>query len=377
MSIKKVTEFEQPVDDKGNPVKTVKASELDQLVAQFKKDKGEGVVIMGNQVPIVKRQPTGIHEFDLGTGGGFPCGRYSILYGPEGSTKTGHALAAIARAQQRPPPCNKAVLVDLEGTYDQAWGAMYGIDNEKLVILKPGTGEQAVDLMQAVIHADDVAIVVLDSLAVVVSTKELEQTVEKFDVGTAAILIKRMCNKLTLGLQQEEKRGHTPCVILINQTRFKVGVMFGDPETIPGGQTMKFLSSLTIRVYGKNVVEKAVHPDLAAFKNIMAVVKKAKVPITKLAMEYNLCMYPHGHLKVGQTDSWNSVMSDLKSLGYLTKIPKGWQLIANDINMTQPTLTVFQDTYDADDAFSLKLKQLVVNSNKGSMFLVAATDAAQ
>jgi hypothetical protein len=148
-------------------------------------------------------------------------------------------------------------------------------------------------------------------------------------------------------------------------------------NTMPGGQTMKFLSSLTIRVYGKNKVVKEVHPDLAAFKETNAVIKKAKVPITSLSFEYDMCVYPSGDLNVGQTNSWNKVSSDLKQLGHLTKVPKGWKLEGPGLApMEMPTLVTFQDTYQSDPEFATKLQSWIINSHKGSMFLAAAQGAA-
>lgn len=365
------------------PKKELAKGELAMIMAAIRKDKGENLLIKGSSVQVVERVPTGMFEVDLALGGGFPRGRYSIVYGPEGSGKTNLTYCAIANAQRLPPPCNKAVFVDLEGTFDPAWASMFGIDVDALIVVKPSYGEEAMDMIDALVRADDVAILVVDSLAVVVSTKEMEQSSEKFDVGTTAILIKRMCNKLIMALSQEQKRNHTPCVILLNQTRFKVGVMFGDPETMPGGKTMLFLSSLTIRVYGKNMIKKDVHPELAAFKETSAVVKKAKVPITRLSFDYDMCVYPHDGLNVGETRSWNKLQQQLQDLGYLMK-GKKWALTTEAAQgknpakvIEAPTLVTFQDTYESDPEFAQKLQALVINSSKGQMFLHAAEGAAK
>jgi recombination protein RecA len=272
-----------------------------------------------------------------------------------------------------PAPCNKVVWIDLEGTFDPSWAALFGIDVDELIVVKPSYGEEAVDMVDALIQADDVALLVLDSLAVVVASKEIEQSAEKFDVGTAAILVKRMCNKLVIALSKEAKRDHTPAVILINQTRFKVGVMFGDPETMPGGQTMKFLSSLTVRLYGKNKMLKEVSADMPAFKETNAVIKKAKVPVTKMVFDYEMVVFPHDGLRVGETRSWNKVSSELKQLGHLEKTPKGWKLLGHEYQ----TLAVIQDTYEAEDAFAAKLQKMVIDSSKGKVFLVEAEGAAK
>jgi recombination protein RecA len=341
-----------------------KSGELAGILSAIKKEKGDKVVMAGSDIHPVERIATGMFEVDIAIGGGFPRGRYSIIYGPEGSTKTNVCYCAIATAQRMPPPCNKAVFVDLEGTFSPDWAARFGVNIDELVLVKPAFGEEAVDLIDALVRADDVAILVVDSLAVVVASKEIAQSTEKFDVGTTSILIKRLCNKMVIALSIESRRNHTPAVIFINQTRFKIGVMFGDPETMPGGQTMKFLSSLTVRVYGKNLMDKLVSTTLPAFKTVHAVVKKAKVPITKIEFDYDMCVYPHDTLKVGQTRSWGLVSNNLKQIGKLENTGKGWKLEGT----VYPTLVVIQDKYENDKDFCNQLQKIVLDSHKGNMF---------
>lgn len=356
------------------PVVPKKVSELNEILKAIRKEKGDKMVVRACDIPNVERLATGLYEFDDATGGGFPRGRYSIVYGPESSGKSNICYAAAATAQRLPPPCNVVVWVDLESTFDPLWAALFGIDVEKLLVVKPAYGEEAVDMVDALVRAEDVALLVLDSLAVVTSTKELEQSAEKFDVGTAAILVKRLCNKLVIALSQEEKRGHNPAVILINQTRFKIGVMFGDPETMPGGQTMKFLSSLTVRLYGKNKIEKNVHPELPSFKETVAVIKKAKIGIRRSTFNYDMCVLPHGNLGVGESDSWNAVSSRMKDAGILSKSEKGggWDLFG----VHYPTLVPIQDTYYAEKEFASKCQAEVSKVTPSPFFLVAGEGAA-
>lgn len=286
------------------------------------------------------------------------------------SGKSNICYAAAAQAQKLPPPCNKVVWVDLEGTFDAVWAEQFGIDVGELYVAKPAYGEQAVDFMQAFAQADDVALLVLDSLAVVVSSKEIAQTVEKFDVGTAPMLVKRMCNKLVIALTEQAKKGHYPAIVLVNQTRFKIGVMFGDPETMPGGQTMKFLSSLTVRLFGKNKIVKEVNPDLSAFKETHAVIKKAKVPVTRMVFDYDMCMLEQEGLRVGESASWSVVANHLKQLNVLQKVETsagGWRLFG----VTYPKLTFIQTKYQTDKAFSIRCQAVVVDSFKDKMFLTA------
>lgn len=349
-----------------------KVSELAKILQAVNKEKPM-VVFKGSVIPQVERLATGVFEFDLYTGGGFPKSRISIVYGPESSGKSNLCYCAAAVAQRSDPYCNKVIWVDLEGTFDPVWAAKFGVDVEALIVVKPGYGEEAVDLVDALIRADDVALLVVDSVAAVVSSKEVKQSVETMDVQGISTLVKRLCNKLAVALSEEGKRGHRPAVVLLNQTRFKIGVMFGDPETMPGGQTMKFLSSLTVRLFGKNKSIKEVSPDLPVFKETVAVIKKAKVPVLKVQFEYDMTMLAHGDLSVGETNSFNMVKSHLQNLGILVKGTKGWELLGK----TYPTLSVIEDTYRAEGSFALSLQGLVIQSMMKDAILVEAKPEAE
>jgi recombination protein RecA len=356
-----------PAVAKPAPVKAVvaetvvikkKGSEVAAVIAAIKKAKGEKTIIMGNQVPDVRRIATGLFEFDFATGGGFPRGRYSIIYGPESSGKSNMCYLAAATAQKGPEECNVVIWVDLEHTFDPKWAARMGVDVDRLVVVKPGYGEEAVDIIDGLIHADDVALIVVDSLAMVVSSKEVEQSVEKFDVGTASILVKRLCNKVTIALSEEAKRDHDPAVIFVNQTRMKIGVMFGDPETMPGGQTMKFLSSLTVRVYGKPKYIKECGPDVPMLKETVAVIKKAKVGIIRANFNYDMALVEHGDLSCGESDSWTLVKNELQAAGKLVKAQKGTGWVLD--GKTYGTLSTIGDTYAAEKEFAMQLQAQVI-----------------
>lgn len=349
------------------------SGELQSAMAKIKKELGEKSIVYGNQIPNPERLPTGVFEFDLATGGGFPKNRYSIVYGPESSGKTNLIYKAIASAQRLPPPCNRAVFVDLEGTFDPQWATKFGIDVDALIVAKPSYGEQAVDMIDALVRADDVAFLAVDSIAVMIAAREVDGSVEKADVGTSAMLIKRLSNKLAIALSEEQKRDHNVCVVLLNQTRFKIGVMFGDPEVMPGGQTVKFNSSLIVRLYGKNKMVKEISADIPAFKETHAVIKKAKIGIIQASFDYDMAMIEHDGLMPGETASFNAVKGYLQAAGHLKKSEKGggWELLGQQY----PTLSVIQDTYYAEPEYSKTLNAMVVKSQ--SLSLVAAESLAE
>jgi recombination protein RecA len=349
------------------------SGELAAAMGKIKKELGEKSIVYGNQIPNPERLPTGVFEFDLATGGGFPKNRYSIVYGPESSGKTNLIYKAIASAQRLPPPCNRAIFVDLEGTFDPTWATKFGVDVDALIVAKPSYGEQAVDMIDSLVRADDVAFLAVDSIAVMIAAKEVDGSTEKADVGTSALLIKRLSNKLAIALSEEQKRDHNVCVVLLNQTRFKIGVMFGDPETMPGGQTVKFNASLIVRLYGKNLLVKEISADIPAFKSTNAVIKKAKIGIIQQSFTYDMAMIEHDGLMPGETASFNAVKGYLQAAGHLKKSEKGggWELLGK----TYPTLSIIQDTYYAEPEFSLQLNSLVVKSQ--SLSLVAAESLSE
>jgi len=363
---------EQAVKESTKPVAPKPAAPSAELAAFMKSAEKNAprTVSRANQILPIKRIPTGLFEFDYKTGGGFPCGRISVVYGPESSGKSNLAYLAIAQAQKLPPPCNVAVLVDVEGTFDPVWAAMLGVDVEALIVIKPDFGEQAIDMTVAVIQVDVVAIIVYDSIAATVPTSELEKSTEKADMGTQAILIKRCINKVTQTLVNEGKRNHFPAFIFINQIRMKIGVMFGDPETMPGGLTFKFASSLTVRVYGKNEFIKEISNDLPTFKLVKMVIKKAKVSVMGYDGEYSMCVLPHDVLRAGDSASYGMVEAQLKSHNRLTKGKDGWYLDG----VCYRVLKELSMKYYSDADFKLKLQGYVIADNQNKGILIEHDD---
>ena len=346
---------------------------LDQILKVVKKEKGDAIAVKGSTIANVERIPTGVFEFDLASGGGFPKGRVSIVYGVESSGKTNLALKAIAYVQKTfPAHCKQCVFVNLEGTFDPTWAAKMGVDVDALTVVNPAYGEEAVDVVDAILRADDLALCVVDSIAVMVASREVAASVEKADVGTAPMLVKRLCNKAVIALAEEARKGHFPALLLINQRRFKVGVIFGDPETMPGGETMKFISSLTVRLYGKNVIDNKLHPELPCWKHTEGIIKKSKVPITASEFVYDMAMIPANDIAVGESDSWSTVSGHLKAAAVLDKVGTNWELFGQKY----PNLVAIQERYITDLEFKVKCQQEVVKLVASQQFIVGEQEAA-
>lgn len=356
------------------------APSLSDVLGALTKENGDGFVLRGSEVPDVLRYRTGVFEFDLATGGGIPRGRITILYGPESSGKTNVALNLIREVQQT--ETGDVVFVDLEGTFDKDWAVEFGIDLDRLIVLKPAFGEEAVDAVEAVLRTKDIALVVVDSIAVVVPAKEIEKSTETADVGTAAILMKRMVNKAVMALAYQARSGRFPAMLLLNQTRFKIGVMYGDPEIFPGGQTVKFLSSLTVRISATNEVDSKIHPTKPAWKKTKLRVKKAKIPINQAECEYSMAMVPAPDLglMIGQTYSWNTVLNILRTEGKLTKLANGKYHLAG-LPAGYPTewqkLGNIEEQYLCDTEFAGVVQSIAIATFKDKGVLVAAEGAAK
>lgn len=345
--------------------------ELAVLLAAMDKDKGVKRWHKGTQVPLIERLPTGIFELDFGIGGGLPKNRLSMVYGPEGSGKSNLCMKVAANVQRLKHDCNKVVWVDLEHQFDPIWAAQFGLDLEELVVLKPSYGEEAVDMIDALVRADDVAYLVVDSIAVLTATRELAKSTESADVGTAAMLVKRLCNKLAFAFSGEEVRGHKPTVTFINQRRFKPGVTHGDPETIPGGETMKFLSSLTIRLNSSAKVDKSLHPDRPVYRETHVRVKKARCLVRQSEFDYDMALMDFNGLRPGETDSFKLVWALLKEQGHAEKVAGGWKVLGK----VYPTIAPVNDTYYAEPAFQLLLQTKVLEGVKDQKMFAIAGDA--
>lgn len=333
-----------------------------------------GVVKMGNETySDTPRIPTGIFSFDLASGGGFPQGRVSVVFGPESGNKTNIILRAIANAQVMYPD-KKAVFVDAESSYDPAWAAIMGVNVDELLVVHPEYAEQAVDIMEAFMYATDVSMVVLDSIAALSTQNEIESSAEKASVGGSALIVGKMLKKATISFNRlRNQKIMPPAVICINQTRFKIGVMHGNPETMPGGNQVKFAASFIVRVYSKNIMDKKVHAVLPAYKETNIDIQKWKMPIVAKTAVFTMLMVPSAGKKPGTCEDWNTVKSYLAECGYLTKGEKGgWDFDGKNYKVQED----LKDALYADIPWLLAIKDILINDlkDRGSVLPPSADD---
>jgi len=219
-----------------------KLQAVKMAMEQIEKQYGKGAIMrMGEKGAVreVAVVPTGSIALDVALGvGGFPRGRIIEIFGPEASGKTTLALSVVAQAQKTG---GVAAFVDAEHALDPTWTEMIGVNLDELLISQPDTGEQALEIVETLVRSGAVDIVVVDSVAALVPRAEIEGEMGDAMIGVQARLMSQALRKLTAAISKSKT-----IVVFTNQLRHKIGVMFGNPETTPGGLALKFYSSLRL-----------------------------------------------------------------------------------------------------------------------------------
>src|SRR6187397_2599578 len=213
--------------------------ELRNAVAAIEKQFGEGSImpLAGDQLLPIEGISTGSLSLDIAVGGrGLPRGRVIEVFGPESSGKTTLALHVAAQAQKAG---GIAAMIDAEHAFDPSWGKKLGVDLEMLLVSQPSSGEEAMQITEMLVKSNAVDVIVVDSVAALVPKKEIDDS----HVGLQARLMSQALRKLTASIARSRT-----VVIFINQIREKIGVMFGSPETTPGGRALKFYASCRVDV---------------------------------------------------------------------------------------------------------------------------------
>ncbi|XOQ18908.1 MAG: recombinase RecA [Sporanaerobacter sp.] len=255
---------------------TDKNKALDAAISQIEKQFGKGSIMkLGeNSKMNIEVIPTGSLDLDIALGiGGLPRGRIIEIFGPESSGKTTVALHVIAEAQKRN---GIAAFIDAEHALDPSYAKRLGVDIDNLIVSQPDTGEQALEIAEALVRSGAIDVIVIDSVAALVPKAEIEGEMGESHVGLQARLMSQALRKLAGSINKSQA-----IVIFINQLREKVGVMFGNPETTTGGRALKFYSSVRLDVRRVDSIKQG--DDVIGNRTRVKVVKNKVAPPFKQA----------------------------------------------------------------------------------------------
>ena len=305
-----------------------------EMLAAINKKYGKGAIGTGSTIERVAcpRLSTGSFRLDFALGGGWARGRVNLIWGDRSSSKTTTMLKTVALAQKTDTVTGKFVWevedptpmvvqwIDVEGAFDPQWAEAQGVDVDALILSRPETAEQAADMVEVALASGAVDVVVIDSLAAMTPQAELEGEMADNSIGVAARINSKMFRKVQARINEaaRSRDGLMPTLLVINQLRTKIGVMFGDPSVKPGGVAQDFYSTIEVRMTGAKVEHFDADKLLPRCGTFKFVVLKNKVSPPKVHGEFVMMLADDPkdeRLRSGTIDEVKEVIGAAEKLG--------------------------------------------------------------
>ena len=297
-------------------------SDIESLKQKVIKKFGKGVMRRASEKPPWKHIPTGIFTLDMALHGGIPRSQMTLIFGRESSGKSTLALKVIGSAQEMLPD-QETILIDIEGTFDEIWAARHKVDNDKLWLVQPDTGENALDIADEVLKLPNVSVIVVDSLAALIPYKEKDASTEDDLPGLQARLIGKFVRKIISSLVAQRKHREIPTIILLNQWRSRF-VRMGDPRILPGGQAQHYSSFAKIEILNKEQMGKDdLEQDTVDFNEHSFKIIKNKEGVAIRHGEFKMIRNPANELGQGFIDDAVTVATWARKFGVITGSGKG------------------------------------------------------